>query len=89
MSAELAEALEPIVDPDSRRRQILETTYPGWHIVYLAGPGHWYARRTLPLTGTLRAAGAVESFIRGTYPAFLQALDQQDAIIQSHGGYSP
>ncbi|MEV4179871.1 hypothetical protein AB0J28_00310 [Streptosporangium canum] len=85
----LLEELELALNPDERRREILEATYPGWHIVYMARPGHWYARRTLPVSGTLLAAGVVESFVRGTYPAFLQALDQQSLIIQSHGGYTP
>ncbi|SFI71539.1 hypothetical protein SAMN05216275_104343 [Streptosporangium canum] len=78
-----------IVDPDAQRRQILESTYPGWHIVYLSQLGHWYARRTLRLTAAMLSAGAVESFIRTTYQDFLAALHKQAVIIQRYGDYSP
>lgn len=73
---------------DEQRQEILTHTYPGWHIVHITSRGHWYARRTTPLSRTHRRHGAVESFVRVTYQEFLAALDRQALIIQRSGGYS-
>jgi hypothetical protein len=66
----------------------LESTYPGWRILYLAGSSRWYAARLPPITAAQASAGVVATFIRGTYEEFGAALARQSGLVDRVGGFN-
>lgn len=84
-------AVDPpaVLPPEiTARRDVMESTYPGWRIIYLAAQDRWYAGRLPELTPAQVAAGVVATFSCGSYEEFGAALARQAGIVDRVGGFN-